>query len=209
MTRSQEYERALQDYKAGTLSFSRFKSYYSTLRESANYRIKSSMSGERYSRALSQARVFNLTQTSNKSELFASGRELGDELSIEIAYRNALKFYTSEFSTSKGYRQSLDRIKSDFEESDMIPKSFDVTDEFAKFVASGDFAELVKILGNSPKVFQEIMKELESGVDAQSLIKAFDDFIAGGSEAAYDVALEEARNYAQNRSNRKGRIDIW
>lgn len=189
------FKRSLEEYKQGKMSERVFMARYEHLRQIVNRRYREVESLGLSSSASENVAAFNAALTDGESELFQAYTKIKGF--TEESYERMLEFYQSDFSLKSTYRKALRDIVQDFKNA-----GFDITQEdeseFGKFVAMGDFGELVGLVGNSPEVIRDVEALINEGLTAEQLHSAFADYIAGKNGTGYDEALRKARQFVRN-----------
>lgn len=185
------FKRRFDEYKQGKISEREFMATYERLRQIVNRRYQEVERFGLISSASENVAAFNAALTEGESELFPAYTKIKGF--TEQSYERMLEFYESDFSLKTTYRKAMEKIIEDFKSA-----GFDMgkdQDEFSKFVALGDFSELIGLVGNSPEVIADVEQLINEGLTAEQLHAAFADYISGKDGAGYDDALRNARRF--------------
>lgn len=190
----ESFKRRFDEYKQGKISEREFMATYERLRQIVNRRHREVESLGLISHASETVAAFNAALTDGESELFQAYTKIKGH--TDESYERMLGFYESDFSLKTTYRKAIQEILTDFKNAGFNVSEED--DEFGKFVAMGDFGELVGLIGNSPEVYKDVEALINEGLTAEQLHIAFDDYIAGKKGIGYDDALRKARQFVKN-----------
>lgn len=168
-----EDERFLREFTEGKISKQRFMAHYAVLRARVNARIHTLLESGLDSNSLQDALWYNYLSNGG-SDYFGAFRKQADPVTT---YIKMMEFQKSVWTTKKGFKEAS-AIYQDFQKAVERNKitSIPTESEFIRFVANGDFARLVKILGNSPEAVREAEAAFYEGATAEDFVREIEEF---------------------------------
>lgn len=183
-----EFSRRLREYESGEIGKLRFRATYQRLRNIVNRRL-SVLEAEGLESGSKDELEFYLMLTGQDKVGAYSKQE--DPVQT---YRKMLRFIESPFSSKATYSEAqkyYDDYVAGVQRSGgklFLPKR----EEFIKFIANGDFAELARVLGNSPTAFEDAESLFNEGVTYEAFSEELEKFVRGDT-IGYDEMLDKAR----------------